>query len=169
MQQLSNNQPLSFKSKVYLVLIVFVMFSFVVLFIKQKLYPMPQMSSLKFSSVEIGGVKLRVEVANTEAARVQGLSGREALPVDQGLLVAYPDYAVRTDWMKDMKFPVDLIWLKDNVAVGFTENLGLPTAGEIPQASSPEEINSFLEINAGFVKENGLKVGDKLRLLEAGE
>ncbi len=104
---------------------------------------------------------IQVDAARTFKEHEQGLSDRKELDHDQGMLFIYGRYAEPHFWMKDMLFPLDIIWINDGQITGFDENL----QPEFPPKTlySPEfPINSVLEVNAGFVEKNGLKVGDKL-------
>src|SRR3989344_573955 len=65
-------------------------------------------------AIQIMGQNIRVNLATTDAAREQGLSGRENLKEEEGMLFVfdYPDkYSF---WMKDMNFPIDMIWIIEN-------------------------------------------------------
>jgi len=110
-----------------------------------------------------------VDVAKTKDERQKGLSGRDSMPFNQGMHFVFdaPDkYAI---WMKDMKFPIDIIWIDDNPPadgkkiVDIVES-ALPEPGKKDEAlkiyrpKSPAKY--ILEINAGLVKLNNVKVGD---------
>ena len=110
----------------------------------------------------IGQAEITVEIADTENLRAQGLSGRKFLADNQGLLFVFPQPLRPAFWMKDMLFPLDLIWLKDNQVVGYEKNL-LPAGENPPVLYRPsQDVNLVLEVNAGWVDEQGIKVGDEL-------
>jgi len=85
------------------------------------------------------------------------------------MFFTYPDYDQRVMWMKDMKFPLDIIWIRDNRVTGLTENLPMPSLedpnGQVANASSGLSVNKALEVNAGFIKENNINIGDEFQLL----
>lgn len=114
------------------------------------------------SKVKINGVELKVEIAKTPGAQALGLSGRAELCQNCGLLFIFPDYQIRSFWMKDVNFPLDIIWLKDKEIVGLEENIPILTNNQITTINSPEEINKVLEVNAGWAKDNNVGVGDKV-------
>ena len=64
-------------------------------------------------------------------------------------------------WMKDMLFPIDIIWIgEDFSVVDITENA---EPNSYPNLFTPrEEALYVLEVNAGFSNEKGLKIGDKV-------
>ena len=63
-------------------------------------------------------------------------------------------------WMKDLNFPLDLVWIYDGKIIGIEKNL--PPAGSKPTVSyaSPGPVNLVLEVNGGWVEANTIKVGD---------
>lgn len=69
--------------------------------------------ALPTEALQIGGKTLLVEVMNTDVLRMQGLSGREALPKGSGMLFVFDNPDTYGFWMKDMKFAIDIIWLND--------------------------------------------------------
>jgi len=112
----------------------------------------------------INGQKIQVEVANTEVSQINGLSGREALCASCGMLFVYNNSIQRAFWMKNMNFPLDIIWLRGNKVIGISA--GLPPEGEKPLRiyASPEPVDMVLEVNAGFADRNEIKVGDDARV-----
>jgi hypothetical protein len=116
-------------------------------------------------TVEIGNQKLNVEVAQTDLTRQQGLSGRESLAQNDGMLFVFPSVGRYAFWMKGMRFPLDFIWIKDNQVVEITANA--PTEPNVPDAGlfrylPKEEVDSMIEVNAGWAKTNKIKVGDEI-------
>ena len=64
-----------------------------------------------------------VEVAQTEKERIQGLSGRNEMPND-GMFFIFDKDGRHGIWMKDMQFPIDILWLgSDFAVVDFKENV----------------------------------------------
>jgi len=103
-----------------------------------------------------------VELATTPQQWVQGLSGRETLYPARGMLFVFPQPQVQSFWMKNMKFPLDIVWLgEDFTVVGMEENIP-PCKKDCPTYTSPVPVKYVLEVAAGTVKKEGLKVGDKL-------
>lgn len=123
-------------------------------------------SSMVQKQLKINNQTLTVEVAETLAQMTKGLSGRRSLAENQGMLFVYPDYQIRYFHMKEMNFPLDIIWLKDNQIVGIEEKVPVLTNGDITKVESKEIINQVLEVNSGWVKENGIEVGDRVEGLD---
>ena len=121
------------------------------------------------TSIYLNGHEVKVEIADTPAKRTQGLSGRESLAENAGMIFIFPEPKIQNFWMKDMKFPIDIIWIRQTAdgdrVVGFVENAP-PASGQsennLTIYSSPENVDRVLEINAGLVKKWGIKVGDQI-------
>lgn len=69
-------------------------------------------------------------------------------------------------WMKDMKFDLDLIWIREGKIIGITPNVPHPNSpsDKLPTYSPPSEINMVLEVNAGWSEKYRVEVGDEVRL-----
>lgn len=71
-----------------------------------------------------------------------------------------------TFWMKEMHFPLDIIWIDNGKIVGIEKNAPIPTSVNIPTFPSPTQVTNVLEVNAGFSDKNNLKTGDKVALIK---
>ena len=109
--------------------------------------------------VHIAGETLYVDVAQTPAERQQGLSGRDLLLPGTGMLFVFPEEGKYPFWMKDMRFPIDIIWLGGNGrVVGFWKDA---TPSSYPRHYAPEAPAQYvLEVPAGFVRAHGVAVGE---------
>lgn len=120
------------------------------------------------STLIIGENKFRVEVANTQSKRSKGLSEREKLASDEGMLFVFDKADKYPFWMKGLKFPLDFIWIKDDLVVDILPNVPHPSAGQtdesLPIYQPRVEINKILEINGGTAERSGIKIGDTVKL-----
>jgi len=116
-------------------------------------------------TIQLAGGQLKVQLARSIEEITTGLSGRESLCDDCGLLFEYSQKQIQHFWMKEMKFPLDIIWIKGAEVVGWQENIPLfDDNGEVSRMVSPEAVDRVLEVKAGWVRENGLKTGDRVEL-----
>lgn len=113
-------------------------------------------------SVRIKDSLFTVEIADNAITQARGLSGRDRLERDNGMLFIFSDEAIRSFWMVGMKFPLDIIWIRDNAIVGITRDLPPATAENMQISSSPGPVDVVLEINAGLAAELGIRVGDSV-------
>lgn len=104
---------------------------------------------------------LKIELATTSEARERGLSGRDSLAPDTGLLFIFPESALYGFWMKEMNFSIDIIWLNEAGEVVEITKEALPES--YPKAFyPPEPVKYVLEVNAGYADENKIEIGDIL-------
>ena len=71
-------------------------------------YQLPQ------TSISINGQKLKVEIAHTPDTRTCGLSNRQSLAENTGMLFIFPNMRPRTFWMKDTFIPLSIAFLDDS-------------------------------------------------------
>ncbi|MDP3993553.1 MAG: DUF192 domain-containing protein [Candidatus Doudnabacteria bacterium] len=117
------------------------------------------------SVLTIGAKKISVEIAETIPKQILGLSGRESLCADCGMVFAYRNPQTQNFTMKGMNFPLDMIFIRDGRIVEIRANVPFPKSGEEPVVvRSREDADMVLEVNAGFVFKNSLKVGDPAKL-----
>jgi len=104
---------------------------------------------------------IRIIRADTEESRQRGLSNQENLPIDSGMLFIFPAAAIQGFWMKDMHFPLDIVWIDAHKKIiGIAQNV---TPESYPEVfMSPDPIKYVLEINAGKSDDFGLKKGVQL-------
>ena len=116
------------------------------------------------AKIKIGETEIMVEVAKSDAKKHNGLSEREKLDVGVGMFFVFDSASKYSFWNKDMLFPIDIVWIKDSQVVDISENMpDFKTSSNYtvpPQA----EANFVLEVNAGFVKEKNIKIGDKVEV-----
>jgi len=117
--------------------------------------------SIKLSKVFINDKEIKVEIADDFYEVKQGLSNRKKLAEDQGMLFVFPDKNERIFWMKDMNFPLDVIWIDDGNIVQIDKNC--EPGGENPEKQyySKTPVNYVLEVNGGYTDKNYIKIGDK--------
>ena len=115
-------------------------------------------------------VKLRgeVEIADTILKRTKGLSGRESLAENQGMLFLFAKPSKYSFWMAGMNFPLDIIWINGNKIVDISKNIQAPkNTGRLPVIISPStKIDKVLELSAGAVEKFNIKIGDEIKILK---
>lgn len=118
--------------------------------------------------LHIGPKKIFVEIAKAAEQKRQGLSGRGKLKDNQGMLFDFTGTGeVRSGfWMKDMKFDLDLIWIKGGKIVGIIPNVPHPESidDKLPLYYPPSEVDYVLEVNAGWSEKYKIKIEDEIKL-----
>ena len=117
-------------------------------------------------NVRVGKARWQVEIANNEWSRAKGLSGREFLALDTGLLFIFNWPSRHTFWMRDMKFSLDMIWIRDGKVIDITKNASPLKLTDFKVYSPVEPANMVLEVNAGQADQYGIKTGDEALLYQ---
>ena len=132
----------------------------------------PTESATVVTTVVIGNATYTVDLAITPEERQQGLSGREHMPLDAGMLFVFEEERQLNFWMKEMHFPLDIIWIDAQCRlVEVAANVPTPPSeasnDQIPRVNSPSPARYVLELNAGEAARNGLQPGDSVKFLGA--
>lgn len=121
----------------------------------------PNLSAHNQAQIDIGGVRLKVQIADTPAMRERGLSGRSTLEPFDGMLFVFDEPS--TLWMKGMLFPLDIIWISPRGQVAdITENARPDTYPQRFHSRTPAEF--AVEVPAGFVRRHHISIGDRVSL-----
>ena len=116
-----------------------------------------------YKNIAMGDSVIKAEIALSEEEKRKGLSGRKFLPEDAGMLFIFDKPNLYVFWMKEMKFPIDIIWIGDNLEIiDITENLN---PDSYPRTFFPSKPAQFVvEVNAGWVKKHYIKKGMTVRI-----
>ena len=113
------------------------------------------------TNLTIKETEISVDLAITKEEQIKGLSGRKALPSGTGMLFIYNQPRKVSIWMKDMNFPIDIIWIDDKKQVSYFKKSVSPDT--YPESFAPNvPVRYVLEVPAGFVEENYIQIGDNL-------
>lgn len=108
-----------------------------------------------------------VEVAESRREQVKGLQGREGIAEDRGMLFTYPDEARRSFWMKEVSFPLDILFADLQGRINEIMEELPPCVGPVlrcPSYRSSHPAGYVLEIAGGRAEELGIEVGDRMEL-----
>jgi uncharacterized membrane protein (UPF0127 family) len=112
------------------------------------------------------GTKIRAETMREQVDQIRGLMFRESLPQDRGMLFVYTAEDIRTCWTYNNKIPLDIIWLNhDHRIVEISPNTPpcpSKAAHECPNYGGHAKAQYILEVNAGVVAKNDLRVGSPI-------
>jgi hypothetical protein len=104
-------------------------------------------------------VTLTVELARTPSEKVRGLSGRPGLTPGHGMLFVFDRPQPISIWMKDMRFSLDIVWIREGRIVHIEKQAPpLPPTG--PERIYTATADLVLEVPAGFTSEQQIRVGD---------
>lgn len=119
-------------------------------------------SNKEFVNVTLNNEDVKAEVVRSFAAKTLGLSGRDALAPNTGMLFVFAETRNPEIWMKDMKFAIDIIFIsKEGVVVAIFENATPESYFEKPPKifKTLEGARYVLEVPVGTVQDARLRVG----------
>jgi uncharacterized membrane protein (UPF0127 family) len=129
-------------------------------------YYIPKLNSpaVETKEIFIGNTRIHAELADTPEKMTRGLSGRKYIDKNKGMIFSYNEPGIYSFWMKDMKFPIDIIW------VGANEKIVDITKSAIPESypktfSSKEPAKYVIETNSGWCDQNNIKIGNTAVIL----
>ncbi len=141
-----------------------ILFVFVLIIIVSKIFINEEVVEVENTlSFKLNEQILSLEIADTAELRSLGLSEREALDENSGMLFVYDQEIENVSfWMRNTLIPLDLIFFnKDFEIVEIIENMPICYQDPCPSYTSVYKVQYAIEVNAGWVSEKGAKIGDK--------
>lgn len=109
--------------------------------------------------IEVGDKTYKIETVSTDADMEQGLGGRDSLDPDMGMLFDFGEVLEEVQFnTKDMKFPIDIVFIGDDEEV-------IKIAKECEPGNdifTCSNVRYVLEVNAG----SGIKKGDDVDITD---
>jgi uncharacterized membrane protein (UPF0127 family) len=118
-------------------------------------------------SITIRNQTVQLEITNTPLEQAKGLGDRDSLEWGHGMLFEYSEPRFAAFWMKDMRFDIDIVWIRDNQIVDLSHRVPFSPGGPGPTVRPREVVDTVLEVPAGFAQANGWRVGDRSELRRA--
>ncbi|MFA6552105.1 MAG: DUF192 domain-containing protein [Candidatus Paceibacterota bacterium] len=122
-------------------------------------------SNFATTTVAIGDTEITVAIADSVDKQDKGLGSLNSMPEDTGMLFNFAIADNYEFWMKDMKFPLDIIWIDENNVITYIEKNATPESYPNTFASDQNSLN-VLEVNAGFADKHGINIGDSISISE---
>lgn len=120
-------------------------------------------------TIRVDTKEVKVEVAKSDEERAKGLGGRDSLAETSGMIFVFNKDSKPVFWMKDTKIALDIIWINEGKVVKIDENVQPEpnvADNELKRYPAPSAIDYVLEVNGGFSKKYGIKVGQMISGLE---
>ena len=116
-----------------------------------------------FKASDSTKVSLNIEIADTDFDIQTGLMYRNSMKNNQGMLFVFDDETERFFYMKNTKFPLDLIYINANKSiVSFQKNAKPFDESSLPSNAPAKYV---LEVNAGLVDTWGVSVDDSINFV----
>lgn len=114
---------------------------------------------------DIGGQRIKLEVARTPQQQAMGLMYRTALADDRGMLFPFDPPRPASFWMKNTLIPLDMIFLRNGQVKAIATNVPPCTTNPCPSyGPDTTVIDQVIELRGGRAAELGLKVGDRVNI-----
>lgn len=122
--------------------------------------PIPQNHYLQ-ADIIVNNYRLQADIAGTAQQQQTGLAIKSHLNENQAMLFPFATESYQAFWMKDMKFPIDIMWVdKNNTIVYVQPNLPPCVAGQNCPIYQPNvKVIYVLEVVAGFAQKHHIMVG----------
>jgi uncharacterized membrane protein (UPF0127 family) len=135
-------------------------------------------SSFKDDAVRMTGVKheatmvlpeasIDVEIVDTKEEVERGLSGRLSIGEKEGMLFVFPEMGKYSFWMKEMNFPIDIIWISDEGRVVYIKENATPDSYPKKTFMNDAFAKYVLEMKTGSASKYGLYLGTSVTLPES--
>ncbi len=122
---------------------------------------------LETTVIRVREKNLTVYVARTYKQQFTGWSNRDSMGSVDGMLFPFGLKGRQAMVMRDMRFPIDIVWLDNGVVVDVAPN-AVPEPG-VSEANlflyrPRAEANAVIEFRAGLASELGLIIGDRVEI-----
>ena len=117
--------------------------------------------------MSIRDASVTIEVVDTPAHQQRGLGGRDDLRWNSGMLFVYDTPGHVTMWMKDMRFDIDIVWIRESRIVDMAWRAPHAVPEPLPIYRPREPADTVLEVPAGYAEAHGWRIGDLVRLKRA--
>ena len=111
--------------------------------------------------IKIDNKTSHAEVAFTQKGRTIGLMFRDTLDEDHGMLFIYPQEKNLSFWMKNTKIPLSIAFINSK---GIITQIDSMTPYSLMSHTSKEKVKYALEMEQGWFRKNGIKIGSKVSL-----
>jgi len=109
------------------------------------------------------GKVLQSEVMSSEADRSMGLMFRRSLPEDRGMVFVFGSPGTYSFWMKNCKFPIDMVWLDGARHVVYVAEKVPPCKEDpCPTYGGMQKALYVVEMNAGQAAREKVVLGSTL-------
>lgn len=113
------------------------------------------------TTVRMGDGVFNATIAKTDSSREQGLSGTSPLRPDQAMIFVFDKDGKWPMWMKDMDYPLDIIWLdKDKEVVYIVKNASPDSYPDVFTPNAPARY--VVEVPAGTVDTKAIRTGSSV-------
>lgn len=112
------------------------------------------------STVKLHGATFHMTVLREKDELRKGLSGTDSLPQNEAMVFVFPSDSKWGIWMKDMKYPIDIVWLNSDRKVVYLVKNAQPSSYPSTTFTPDEGARYVIELASGTIERTGIRVGD---------
>jgi len=124
---------------------------------------LPDKTTKKYhqAKVDVNGFEVMADIAMSPDQQEKGLSIKDSLNENEGMLFIFQREGAYNFWMNGMKFPIDILWLDTAGKVVHIESNLQPCVSEEKCADYAPTKNALyvLETTAGFAERHNVEIG----------
>lgn len=144
------------------ILITIILIALIFIFIQKIFFSSNKaVDNRELTNITVGDTKIMVEIAETADEKYKGLSFRENLADNEGMLFLHERIGTHEYVMRDMNFNLDFIFIKDEEIVDIAKNVTIGYKGVIKGATT---YNKILEVPANWTDKNNIELGGKITI-----
>src|SRR5918995_477396 len=119
------------------------------------------------AKVSIDGLQLSADIPTARELMAKGLAVKNELREDESMLFVFEESSRHSFWMKDMRFPIDIMWIDSNGRVVHIEqNLQpCPLVLACPGYAPTMDSQYVLETVSGFAQRHNIGLGTEVKLI----
>lgn len=118
----------------------------------------------KTPSAEINGHTFSLYLAETSQEQEIGLAKYKSIAPNQGMLFLFDKSDYYSFWMKNMQFPIDIIFIDNDKVVDVFQKVPVWPNENLPVYTTKTKADKVLEINEGLAKKDNIRIGDLVKL-----
>lgn len=122
----------------------------------------------KHPMATVNGRTFYLDIAKTQSEQEVGLAKYSSLSTNKAMYFPFDPPSYQAFWMKDMKFSIDIIFIRDNKIITIFDNTSFPASktkdDELQIYRPSNSTDGVLEIHAGLAKKYNIHVGDTVLL-----
>jgi uncharacterized membrane protein (UPF0127 family) len=118
----------------------------------------------KNPKAEINGQVFSLYLARSSQEQATGLAKYTKIEQNQGMLFLFKRTDNYSFWMKDMRFPIDIIFIRGDRVVTVFQNVPVSPNNNLPVYTTKTKADKVLEINAGLAEKYNIKIGTEVRI-----
>ncbi len=111
-------------------------------------------------SLGVVKTKIDIQIADNDYDRELGLMFRKSMQENRGMLFIFPKEDIQNFWMHNTYIPLDMIFVNAKNKIITIQNADKTLSDQTYSSIKPAKY--VIEVNLGFSKKYGLKVGDKI-------